>query len=31
MDIEAPEAFVFMRVGNHAGETFEEILARKQR
>ena len=24
-----PEAFVFMKVGNHAGETFEEILARK--
>lgn len=31
MDHGTPEAFVFMRVGNHAGETFEEILARKQR
>ena len=26
-----PEAFIFMRVGNHAGETFESILERKQR
>lgn len=26
----APEAFIFMKVGNHAGETFEEILARKK-
>jgi len=24
-----PSAFVFMRVGNHAGETFEQILERK--
>jgi hypothetical protein len=26
-----PQAFVFMKVGNHAGETFEEILERKNR
>ena len=26
-----PEAFIFMRVGNHAGEDFESILKRKQR
>lgn len=25
----APEAFVFMKVGNHAGETFEKIIERK--
>lgn len=25
-----PEAFVFMKVGNHAGESLEAILARKQ-
>jgi hypothetical protein len=24
-----PDAFVFMKVGSHAGETFKEILARK--
>ena len=28
---EGPNAFLFMRVGNHAGETFDEILERKQR
>ncbi len=27
----APEAFVFMKVGNHAGETFEQILDRKNK
>jgi hypothetical protein len=27
----APEAFVFMKVGSHAGETFEQILERKNR
>jgi hypothetical protein len=27
----APEAFVFMKVGDHAGETFEQILERKNR
>jgi hypothetical protein len=26
---EAPKAFVFMKVGNHAGETFEQIMERK--
>lgn len=26
-----PKSFIFMKVGNHAGETFEEILARKRR
>ena len=31
MDFNLPEAFIFMRVGNHAGETFESILERKQR
>jgi len=25
----APEAFIFMKVGNHAGEDFEQILQRK--
>jgi len=25
----APQAFVFMKVGNHAGESFEQILERK--
>lgn len=25
----APEAFIFMKVGNHAGENFESILRRK--
>ncbi len=24
-----PESFIFMKVGNHAGETFEQILQRK--
>ena len=27
----APDAFVFMKVGDHAGETFEQILARKNK
>jgi len=27
----APEAFVFMKVGDHAGESFEQILERKRR
>ncbi len=31
MDLDLPTAFIFMRVGNHAGETFESILERKQR
>lgn len=26
-----PDAFIFMRVGNHAGETFDSILERKRR
>ena len=26
-----PEAFIFMKVGNHAGESFEAILVRKNR
>ena len=26
-----PQAFIFMRVGSHAGESFEDILDRKQR
>jgi len=26
-----PEAFIFMKVGNHAGEDFQQILARKRR
>ena len=30
MDFNLPTAFIFMRVGNHAGETFESILERKQ-
>ncbi|GGA90127.1 hypothetical protein [Puia dinghuensis] len=25
------DSFIFMKVGNHAGETFEQILARKQK
>jgi hypothetical protein len=29
--IELPTRFVFMKVGNHAGESWEDILARKQR
>jgi hypothetical protein len=28
---ELPERFVFMKVGNHAGETWEQILERKRR
>ena len=31
MDNQLPQAFIFMRVGNHAGESFESILERKQR
>ena len=31
MNDQLPEAFIFMRVGNHAGESFESILERKQR
>ena len=31
MEIDSTQAFVFMRVGNHAGETFDKILERKQR
>ena len=31
MQIERPQAFIFMRVGRHAGEDFEEILERKRR
>lgn len=31
MEIQSPQAFVFMRVGSHAGETFDQILERKQR
>ncbi len=31
MDSQLPQAFIFMRVGNHAGETFEDILQRKYR
>ena len=31
MDKHLPEAFIFMKVGNHAGETFESIVERKQR
>ncbi len=31
MNIELPQAFIFMRVGRHAGENFEDILERKQR
>ena len=26
----SPQAFIFMRVGSHAGESFEQILKRKQ-
>lgn len=29
MATKAPEAFIFMKVGNHAGENFEQILERK--
>ncbi len=28
---ELPDRFLFMKVGNHAGETWDEILARKQK
>jgi hypothetical protein len=31
MESKLPQAFIFMRVGNHAGESFASILARKQR
>ncbi len=31
MNDHPPEAFIFMRVGNHAAETFESILERKRR
>ena len=31
MNDQIPRAFVFMRVGNHAGESFEDILERKRR
>ena len=31
MDFDLPTAFIFMKVGNHAGETFETILERKRR
>ena len=31
MDFDLPTAFIFMKVGSHAGETFETIMERKQR
>ena len=31
METQPPQAFIFMRVGSHAGESFDEILERKQR
>ncbi len=31
MESQLPEAFIFMRVGNHAGESFEYIIERKYR
>ena len=31
MDFDLPTAFIFMKVGNHAGETFETIMERKRR
>ena len=31
MTEQLPEAFIYMKVGNHAGESFETILARKNR
>ena len=31
MQAGSPQAFIFMRVGSHAGESFEDILERKQR
>lgn len=30
MESALPQAFIFMRVGNHAGESFESILERKR-
>lgn len=30
MKIESPQAFIFMRVGSHAGESFDTILERKR-
>ena len=30
MDNQLPQAFIFMRVGNHAGEDFDSILKRKK-
>ena len=29
--VQVPQAFIFMRVGHHAGEGLDDILARKQR
>ena len=31
MNSSSPQAFIFMRVGSHAGESFDQILERKQR
>ena len=31
MNDSSPQAFIFMRVGSHAGESFEDILERKKR
>lgn len=31
MENQLPQAFIFMRVGNHAGESFDSILERKRR
>ena len=31
MSEKLPESFIFMKVGNHAGESFEAILTRKNR
>ena len=31
MESQLPQAFIFIRVGKHAGEDFESILERKQR
>lgn len=31
MENQMPQAFIFMRVGNHAGESFDSILERKRR
>ena len=30
-ELQLPERFLFMKVGNHAGETWEDILTRKRR